>query len=186
MAKTLDLNSVQYLLDLNAKLPVSAHTKQSLLFLSLLIRNIWNAGLSRASPESKIQNPVTMKKCMLKWIRFFSMFWLMVSIILFFFWTNKFSWLLTNHSVNASLLLSNFYLLFSVLPKQIVVNKLNVSPIHSPYLSSDASTDEEITAELASSIHDNSQQFLSNPTIRQLHRYVIQPYLLFVLFACFR
>ena len=73
MAKTLDLNSVQYLLDLNAKLPVSAHTKQSLLFLSLLIRNIWNAGLAGSSPKSKMQHPATMKKCMSNALNF-SMF----------------------------------------------------------------------------------------------------------------
>lgn len=63
MAKTLDLSSVQYLLDLNAKLPVPSHTRQTLLFLSLLIRNIWSVGLAGLSPQSKEQNPVPVKKC---------------------------------------------------------------------------------------------------------------------------
>lgn len=62
----------------------------------------------------------------------------------------------------------NFFV-YSVLPKrQLAVDKLHVSPIHSPYLSSDASTDEEIELP-PNNMH--AQQFLSNPTVRQLHRY---------------
>ena len=52
-----------------------------------------------------------------------------------------------------------------VLPKPIGLKQLNVSPIHSPYLSSDASTDEEVPP-----VHP--QQFLTSPAIEQLHRYI--------------
>ena len=62
MAKTLDLTSVQYLLELNGKLPVLSHTKQTLLLSSLLIRNIWSASLNGFTPEKKVQHPVPIKK----------------------------------------------------------------------------------------------------------------------------
>ena len=62
LAKALDLASVQHLLELNAMLPITAHTKQTLLLSSLLTRNIWSAGLTGYNPEKKIQHPVPLKK----------------------------------------------------------------------------------------------------------------------------
>jgi len=62
-----------------------------------------------------------------------------------------------------------------VLPKPIGLKQLHVSPIHSPYLSSDASTDEEVPP-----IHP--QQYLPSPAIEQLHGLVV--FCLFSLFCC--
>lgn len=115
LAKMLDLESAQHLLEQIAKLPISSHTKQTLLLSSLLTRNIWSAGLSGKNElsEKKVHHTIPLKK--------------------------------------------------PFLPKPIGLKQLNVSPIHSPYLSSDASTDDEV-----GDIHP--QQFMRrNPAIAQLH-----------------
>lgn len=97
LAKTMDLVSVQYLLQLIAKLPIASHTKQTLLLSSLLTRNIWTAGLIEFQSEEKSASKITPKK-----------------------------------------------LTFPVKPTPTAYKQLNVSPIQSPSLSSDGSTDEEI------------------------------------------
>jgi len=79
LAKLLDLASVQHLLELNALLPITAHTKQTLLLSSLLTRNIWSAGLTGYNPEKKIQHPVSLKKpC-----KFFLSYWVKKLAVLF-------------------------------------------------------------------------------------------------------